>query len=149
MVIKLLFCILIPIIRGDPRLDPMRGLANMMNDWDESQLFIFYEPKPQRSSKFQNPDCFAFQLSFTYAFTTSSCFMNLEEISKMVFNHEINMKSTIEKFVVYKVILWSFFNFFLNVTNKNYKNCKTLALVAATTTTNSEMARTRGIRLSN
>ena len=112
MVIKLLFCILIPIIRGDPRLDPMRGLANMFNDWDESQLFIFYEPKPLLDSKFQNPDCFAFQLSFTYAFTTSSCFMNLEEISKMVFNHEIDMKSTIEKFVVYKVILWSFFNFF-------------------------------------
>ena len=105
MVIKLLFCILITIIRGDPRLDPMRGLANMFNDWDESQLFIFYEPKPLLDSKFQNPDCFAFQLSFTYAFTTSSCFMTLEEISKMVFNHEINMKSTIEKFVVYKVIL--------------------------------------------
>ena len=112
MVIKLLYCVLIPIIQGDP----MRGLGNMMNDWDESQLFIFYEPKPQHSSRFQNPDCFAFQLSFTYAFTTSSCFMNLEEISKMVMNHETHeslmerifggndMKSTIEKFVVYKVI---------------------------------------------
>ena len=101
MVIKLLYCILIPIIRGNP----MDGQANMFKDWNKSQLFIFYEPKPLLDSKFQNPDCFAFQLSFTYAFTTSSCFMNLEEISKMVFNHEINMKSTIEKFVVYKVIL--------------------------------------------
>ena len=118
MLIKLLFCILIPIIRGDR--DPMRGLANMFNDWDESQLFIFYEPKPQRSSKFQNPDCFAFQLTFTFAYTSSSCFMNLEKIIAMVLNDEAqesimerilsgnDMKSTVDKFVVCRVIIWSF-----------------------------------------
>ena len=116
MAIKLLYCILIPIIRGDP----MRGLVNMFNDWDESQLFIFYEPKPQRSSRFQNPDCFAFQLSFTFAYTSSSCFMNLEKIIAMVLNNETkesimerilsgnDMKSTVDKFVVYRVIIWSF-----------------------------------------
>ena len=121
MVIKLLFCILIPIIRGDPiRLDPMRGLANMFNDWDESQLFIFYESKPQLNSKFQNPDCFAFQLSFTFAYTSSSCFVNLEKIIAMVLNNERqesimerilsgnDMKSTVDNFVVCRVIIWSF-----------------------------------------
>ena len=112
MMIKLLYCILIPIIRAP---HPMRGLANMFSDWDESQLFIFYEPKPQRSSRFQNPDCFAFQLSPNYAFTTSSCFMNLERISKMLENHETHesimdrifsrndMKSSIETFNVVQV----------------------------------------------
>ena len=123
MAIKLLYCILIPIIRGDP----MRGLVNMFSDWDESQLFIFYELKPQPSStgcqkclRLQNPDCFAFQLSFTFAYTSSSCFMNLEKIIGMVLNNETqesimerivsgnDMKSTVDKFVVYRVILWSF-----------------------------------------
>ena len=116
MIIKLLYCILIPIIQGDP----MEGLVNIFNDWDESQLFIFYEPKPQGSSRFQNPDCFAFQLSFTYAYTSSSCFMNLEKIIAMVLNHETqesimerilggnDMKSNVDKFVVYRVIRWFF-----------------------------------------
>ena len=111
MVIKLFYCILIPIIQGEP----MEGLVNMFNDWDESQLFIFYEPKPQLNSKFQNPDCFAFQLSFTYAFTTSSCLMNMKNIIAMVLMDETHesimerildefMKSNIDNFVVYKVI---------------------------------------------
>ena len=111
MVIKILYCILIPIIQGDP----MQGLVNMLNDWDEAQLFIFYEPKPQLNSKFQNPDCFAFRLSFTYAFTTSSCLMNMKNIIAMVLMEETHesimerildefMKSNIDNFVVYKVI---------------------------------------------
>ena len=116
MVIKLLYCILIPTIQGDP----MQGLVNMLNDWDEAQLFIFYEPKPQLSSKFQNPDCFAFQLSFAYAVTSSSCFMYLEKIIAMVLTNETHesimerilsgndMKSAVDKFVAYKVIPWSF-----------------------------------------
>ena len=98
----------------------MEGQANMFKDWNESQLFIFYEPKPLLDSKFQNPDCFAFQLTFTFAYTSSSCFMNLEKIIAMVLNNETkesimerilsgnDMKSTVDKFVVYRVIPWSF-----------------------------------------
>ena len=88
MLIKLLYCILIPVIKGNP----YGGLVNMYNDWHESLLFIFYERKfdleAPHKDIFQNPDCFAYKLSPSYAFTTSSCFMNLEKISKMLENHE-------------------------------------------------------------
>ena len=130
MLLKLLFCILIPITRGNPS----EGLISMYNDWDESMLFIYYEPEVNFdwhfSTKFQNPNCFAFQLSSTYAFTTSSCFMNLEEISKMVINRETHesimerilsgndIKSNIDKFVVVQVIFGLFPDLFLNMTNK-------------------------------
>ena len=116
MLIELLFCIFIPITRGNPDV----GLVSMYNNWEESMLFIYYEPEINLdwyfNKIFKNPDCFAFQLSSTYAFTTSSCFMNLEEISKMIINREtherimervlsrIDMKSNIDKFVVVQVI---------------------------------------------
>ena len=72
-------------------------------------------------SRFQNPDCFAFQLTFTFAYTSSSCFMNLEKIIAMILNNETqesimerilsgnDMKSTVDKFVVYRVIIISLF----------------------------------------
>ena len=114
--IELLFCMLTPITSGNPDV----GLVSMYDNWEESMLFIYYEPKINLywhfRELFQNPDCFSFQLSVTYAFTTSSCFMNLEEISKMIVNHETHerimervlsqndMKSNIDKFVVVQVI---------------------------------------------
>ena len=97
-------------------------------DWHESLLFIYYGQKVDlkypgcdlflRQGTYSNilyPDCFAFQLSPNYAFTTSSCFMNLERISKMLENHETHesimdrifsrndMKSSIETFNVVQV----------------------------------------------
>ena len=124
---KILFCILIPLIKGSLRY--AGGLVNMYEDWKESLLFIYYEQKIDLKSlpkghlqtkylprnEFQNPDCFAYKLSPSYAFTTSSCFMNLEGISKMLENHETHerikqrilsgndMKPNIEKFVVVTV----------------------------------------------
>ena len=124
MLIKILYCILIPLIEGNP----YGGLVNMYKDWHESLLFIYYEEKfdlksspmsimsdTSTQSIFQNPDCFAFKLSPSYAFTTASCFMNLENISKMLKNHETHesimdrifsrtdMKSSIETFNVVQV----------------------------------------------
>ena len=131
MLIKLLFCILIPLIKGNPYAG---GLVNMYNDWQESLLFIYYEQKidlkalPRSKickikylpkNEFQNPDCFAYKLSPSYAFTTSSCFMNLENISKMLKNHETHesimnrifsgneMKPSIKKFDVVEVQVFS------------------------------------------
>ena len=122
MLIKLLFCILIPLIKGNP----YGGLVNMYKDWHDSLLFIYYEQKFNLKSLpkniFQNPDCFAFKLSPFYAFTTSSCFMNLENISKMLKNHETHgsimdrilngkeMKPSIKKFDVVEVQV--FFKYF-------------------------------------
>ena len=121
MLIKLLYCVLIPVIKGNP----YGGLVNMYNDWHESLLFIFYERKFDLESPhkdiFQNPDCFAYKLSPSYAFTTSSCFMNLEKISKMLENHETHekimdrifsrkdMKPSINKFDVIEVIAKHFY----------------------------------------
>ena len=123
---KILFCILIPLIKGSLRY--AGGLVNMYEDWQESLLFIYYEQKIDLKSlpkghlqtkylpknEFQNPDCFAYKLSPSYAFTTSSCFMNLEKISKMLENHETHdrimdrirkdMKPSIKKFDVIEVI---------------------------------------------
>ena len=128
MLIKILYCILIPLIEGNP----YGGLVNMYKDWHESLLFIYYEEKfdlksspmsimsdTSTQSIFQNPDCFAFKLSPSYAFTTSSCFMNLENISKMLKNHETHesimnrifsgneMKPSIKKFDVVQVQVFS------------------------------------------
>ena len=124
MLIKILYCILIPLIEGNL----YGGLVDMYKDWHESLLFIYYEEKFDLKSSpmyimseastpsiFQNPDCFAFKLSPSYAFTTASCFMNLENISKMLKNHETHesimdrifsrtdMKSSIETFNVVQV----------------------------------------------
>ena len=129
MLIKLLYCILIPLIKGNP----FGGLVDMYEDWHESLLFIYYGQKVDlkspgcdrflRQGTYSNilyPDCFAFQLSFTFAYTSSSCFMNLEKIIAMILNNETqesimerilsgdDMKSTVDKFVVYRVIHWSF-----------------------------------------
>ena len=120
MLIKVLYCILIPLIKGSP----FDGMADMYLEWDESLLFIYYEQKFDLKSSpqniFQNPDCFAFQISSDYAFTTSSCFMNLEGISKMLENHETHerieqrilsgndMKPSIEKFHVVQVFALEF-----------------------------------------
>ena len=127
MLIKLLYCLLIPLIKGNLRY--AGGLVNMYEDWQESLLFIYYEqkidlkslPKAHLQIKylpkniFQNPDCFAYKLSPSYAFTTSSCFMNLENISEMLKNHESHesimdrifsgneMKPSIKKFDVVEV----------------------------------------------
>ena len=114
MLIKLLYSILIPLTKGSPYVE-----IEMYEDWDESLLFIYYKQqfdlKSPPKNIFQNPDCFAFQLSPKYAFTTSSCFMNLEGISKMLENHETHerikqrilsgndMKPNIEKFDVVTV----------------------------------------------
>ena len=114
MLIKLLYSILIPLTKGSPYVE-----IEMYEDWDESLLFIYYEQqfdlKSPPKNIFQNPDCFAFQLSPKYAITTSSCFMNLEGISKMLENHETHesimdrilsgndMKPSIETFVVVQV----------------------------------------------
>ena len=117
---KLLHCILIPLIKGCiPQGSPLDGMLRMYHEWDESLLFIYYEQKFDLKSSpqniFQNPDCFAFQISSNYAFTTSSCFINLEGISKMLENHETHesimdrilsgndMKPSFEKFDIVEV----------------------------------------------
>ena len=43
MLIKLLYCILIPLIKGNLRY--AGGLVNMYEDWHESLLFIYYGQK--------------------------------------------------------------------------------------------------------
>ena len=91
-------------------------LKEMYKVWDEAQIFIYYEPKFDIQNKptdfFQVPDCFAYLLSPNHALTTSSCFMNLKETSKLLKNHTMHkiieeriesgkdIKPNIEKFVV-------------------------------------------------
>ena len=95
-------------------------LKEMYKVWDEAQIFVYYEPKFDVQNRptdfFQVPDCFAYLLSPNHALTTSSCFMNLKEISKLLKNNAmqskieeriqsgVDIKPNTEKFVVAQVL---------------------------------------------
>ena len=96
----------------------------MFSVWDESQVFVYYESKfnlknPPRDF-FQNPDCFGYNISPRHVLTASSCFMDLQTISRMLENnkkHEsiekrifggMDLKPNIENYLIVQVNFYRF-----------------------------------------